>query len=472
MLVKGFDVGTSAEDISAHCGTAGKLLGIELKGKFSALVTYGSEKVAAKAVEALEGSTIPGNSRFINCMLKNLPGTVVPDEPAKASKASKGNGKGGKGNAVAAMLALPPSRPMMKPSQAPQYKQQQQQQQQSSAQSGGTGTTVTVRGFDFGTTDADVRKHFARAGKVSAVEITGNGGSAAVTFTTPGAARKAAETLDGSIIAGNARYVEVKIRGGAPANQKASPVYAMPPHAMPANAIWTPQGVWVPAGAVMGGGSGGSGGKKQQNPAPKAVNRSSTVVNVRGFDFETTEEAVIDHFSKVGKVVSIEMKGKNGGSAIVTFSSPKAAEKAETQLNKTTIVGNTRYIEVKRKYGEHTIDVAAEEPSKAPKRKARDQRPADDAADETAADLGCRVLVRGFDKGTSVEAVADHCSSAGTIVSSKQAFRHAVFLTYASPEEAQDAVERLSKSVIDGNTRYIDIKIDEGAEGPRKKRKF
>merc|ERR1719162_2754872 len=113
------------------------------------------------------------------------------------------------------MLALPPSRPMMKPSQAPQYKQQQQQKQQSSAQSGATGTVVTVRGFDFGTTDADVRKHFARVGKISSVEMLGNGGSAAVTFTKPGAAKNAVEQLDKSIIEGNARYVEVKIRGGA-----------------------------------------------------------------------------------------------------------------------------------------------------------------------------------------------------------------------------------------------------------------
>jgi len=470
MLVKGFDVGTSTEDITAHCATKGKVLGIELRGKFTALVTYGSEKAAANAVEALEKSTIPGNSRFINCMLKNVPGTVVPDEPPKASKASKGNGKGGKGKAVAPMMALPSSRPMMKPTQAPQYKHQSSAQ---SSATGATGTVVTVRGFDFGTTDADIRKHFARVGKISSVEITGNGGSAAVTFTKPGAAKNAVEQLDKSIIEGNARYVEVKIRGGANANQQASPAYAMPAH-MPAHAIWTPQGVWVPTGAVSGG---GGGGKSGQNAASKATKRSSKVVNVRGFDFETTEEAVMEHFSKVGKVVSVEMKGKNGGSAILTFSSPKAAEKAEAQLNKTIIVGNTRYIEVKLKYGEHTEklnngNAAAEQPTKTKKRKARDQRPPDDAADEAAADDGCRVLVRGFDKGTSVEAVVDHCSSAGTIVSSKAAFRHAVFVTYGSPEEAQDAVERLAKSVIDGNTRYIDLKIDQGAEGPRKKRKF
>merc|ERR1719215_859830 len=85
------------------------------------------------------GLSFRGNDRFINCTLKNQPGTVVPDEPPKATKASKGNGKGGKVKAVPQMMALPSSRPMVKPTQAPQYKQQ------SSAQTGVTGTVVTVR---------------------------------------------------------------------------------------------------------------------------------------------------------------------------------------------------------------------------------------------------------------------------------------------------------------------------------------
>lgn len=234
----------------------------------------------------------------------------------------------------------------------------------------------------------------------------------------------------------------------------------------------------MPVGAAMGGGCGGKGGQNIAPKATKATKSSCAAVNVRGFDFETTEESVMEHFSEVGKVLSVEMRGKNGGSAIVTFSSPKAAEKAVAKLNKTTVAGNTRYIDVKLKSGgsaqenQNNGNAAAEQPTKNKKRKARDQRPADDAADEAATDDGCRVLVRGFDKGTSIEAVVDHCSSAGTIVSSKEAFRHAVFVTYNSPEEAQEAVELLAKSVIEGNTRYLDVKIDEKPQGAPKKRKF
>uniref|UniRef100_A0A7S2VK33 RRM domain-containing protein n=1 Tax=Zooxanthella nutricula TaxID=1333877 RepID=A0A7S2VK33_9DINO len=68
-------------------------------------------------------------------------------------------------------------------------------------------------------------------------------------------------------------------------------------------------------------------------------------VFVNGFDFETPERAIEEHFQSVGAVTGVRMVGKGG--AVVRFADPAAADKAVQELNETTISGNRRYINVK-----------------------------------------------------------------------------------------------------------------------------
>jgi len=67
-------------------------------------------------------------------------------------------------------------------------------------------------------------------------------------------------------------------------------------------------------------------------------------VFVRGFDFGTTDEQFESHMSGVGSIEKVKWVTK--GSAEVTYSSPEEAAAAVEQLQKTTIEGNSRFIDV------------------------------------------------------------------------------------------------------------------------------
>ena len=79
------------------------------------------------------------------------------------------------------------------------------------------------------------------------------------------------------------------------------------------------------------------------------------------------------------------------GAAVVSYPSPEQAEQAVLQLNKTTISGNRRYIDVKSSGQESS----------------NNKRP----AQFTATGTTNRVFVRGFDFGTTDEQLQVHCGS-------------------------------------------------------------
>eukprot|EP00930_Biecheleria_cincta_P055158 TRINITY_DN4150_c0_g1_i1.p1 TRINITY_DN4150_c0_g1~~TRINITY_DN4150_c0_g1_i1.p1 ORF type:complete len:353 (-),score=91.60 TRINITY_DN4150_c0_g1_i1:81-1139(-) len=82
-----------------------------------------------------------------------------------------------------------------------------------------------------------------------------------------------------------------------------------------------------------------------------------------------------------------------------------------------------------------------------------------------------RVFVRGFDFGTTEEQVKAHCAAAGQVVSCEKQSNNAMILTYSTQEEAEKAAATFNQTVIEGNTRYIDVKLDEGKERGGKQRK-
>mmetsp|Transcript_110122 Transcript_110122/g.206451 ORF Transcript_110122/g.206451 Transcript_110122/m.206451 type:complete len:212 (+) Transcript_110122:61-696(+) len=75
------------------------------------------------------------------------------------------------------------------------------------------------------------------------------------------------------------------------------------------------------------------------------------------------------------------------------------------------------------------------------------------------------LFVRGFDWDTPLEALKDHMSQAGWVDGVSFAEKGRAFVTFRSPEEAAYAVETLHGSVIAGDTRYIECRINgEGFE--------
>jgi len=169
------------------------------------------------------------------------------------------------------------------------------------------------------------------------------------------------------------------------------------------------------------GGTGG-GSKRESDPA------GSGRVFVRGFDFDTTEAQLKQHVGSVGAILNVFFVSK--GSAEVVYKTKKHAEAAVTQLNGTTIDGNSRFIDVILK------DFAG----------------------------SGRVFARGFDFGTTDEQLASHMSSVGKVVKVLWVTKGSAEVTYATTGQAEAAVAQLNGTTIDGNSRFIDVLLKDNDE--------
>eukprot|EP00451_Oxyrrhis_marina_P046528 CAMPEP_0204449430 /NCGR_PEP_ID=MMETSP0470-20130426/99835_1 /ASSEMBLY_ACC=CAM_ASM_000385 /TAXON_ID=2969 /ORGANISM="Oxyrrhis marina" /LENGTH=282 /DNA_ID=CAMNT_0051449247 /DNA_START=64 /DNA_END=913 /DNA_ORIENTATION=+ len=248
-------------------------------------------------------------------------------------------------------------------------------------------TAVFVNGFDFGTTEDQVRHHFESAGRVSRVMFQGKG-AALVSYNSEDDARRAVSTLAETTIDGNRRYVNVKMDEGGPSkgdrkggkgdyygDRKGGKGggFGGPPgpqiivrgfdFGTTEEQVWNhfdhcgeilelrflseavrerEDGGDGPSKGDRKGGKGdygdrkgGKGGGFGGPPGPQVI--------VRGFDFGTTEEQVWNHFDHCGEILELRFLGE--GTVVVKFASEAQASKA-VDLNRSTIDGNQRYINV------------------------------------------------------------------------------------------------------------------------------
>jgi len=272
---------------------------------------------------------------------------------------------------------------------------------------------VLVRGFDFGTTEDQLRNHMSTVGNIVSMTITDKG-TAEVTYGSEDQASAAVQHLQASVINGNKRFIIVCKK---PRDMEAA--------AKRFNAGGNP---FLPGAPGLGGMPGGS-----------------SCVLVRGFDFGTTDDQIIGHMSHVGSVVN--MVWLDGGSAEVTYSSPYEAGAAVQQLQGTTIWGNKRF-----------IDVFPQEPGARPANLLSAGLPAN------AVGSPC-VLVRGFDFGTTELQLHGHMSRLGHIVNITFRDKGSADVTYSSAQEASAALQQLQGTTIPGNARFINV-LPAGS-GPR-----
>jgi len=184
----------------------------------------------------------------------------------------------------------------------------------------------------------------------------------------------------------------------------------------------------------------------------------TAAVFVRGFDFGTSQKQLKDHCSTVGTVKTVAMQK---GSAVVTFSSFDEAQTAVEALNKSTIDGNSRF-----------IDVSIDKKSLPPKPGMTGVKRTASQALTGQPEDSCRVFVRGFDFDTSDEQLEGHMGSVGAIEQVKWVTKGSAEVVYSSPEEAAAAVEQLQGTTIDGNTRFIDVKPREAVERAAPAKRF
>jgi RNA recognition motif-containing protein len=417
VFVRGFDFGTTEQDVEGHMGTVGTVLSVEMEAG-SAIVNYATAEEAQAAVSSLNRSVIAGNRRFIDVML---------DRKAPPPGAGVKRSLGGESNFGTV----------------------------------GGNPKVLVRGFDFGTAEEQLWEHMGRAGPVAAVHFVDKG-SANVIYASASGATAAIKLLNKTTIDGNSRFIDV-LPGGDRAFEGPAPF----------------QGGSAPF---------------QGFPAD-----GSTKVLVRGFDFGTTEEHLWAHMSNAGRVVEVHFV--SNGSANVVFASPREASAALQMLDKTVIYGNQRFIDVlpggdraaeaKRfkgagfeTFGSQGAGYCDGDWVFVPRVGSMGKGvPAygggvgvptfggprgigiptfggkggkGDNSDEDPVGSG-RVLVRGFDFGTSDEQLLSHMSKAGPIHAVHFQTKGNAHVVYKNKASAAKAVSILGNSIIPGNSRYIDV---------------
>ena len=75
---------------------------------------------------------------------------------------------------------------------------------------------------------------------------------------------------------------------------------------------------------------------------------------------------------------------------------------------------------------------------------------------------GCTsVFVRGFDFGTTEQQIRRHCSMVGLVTSLEMWGKGAAVVSYRTAMQADQAVQQLNNTIIPGNSRYIDVKLDD-----------
>jgi len=99
VFVRGFDFGTTDEQLTAHMSSVGTIEKIEWFSRGSAEVTYNDPAAAAEAVKQFQKTVVPGNTRFIDVIAK---GDI--ERPAKRFNNWQGGGDGGQNQLLQALL--------------------------------------------------------------------------------------------------------------------------------------------------------------------------------------------------------------------------------------------------------------------------------------------------------------------------------------------------------------------------------
>jgi len=285
--------------LRSHMSKVGKVVDVEMK-KGSAVVTYSNTSMAQRAEETLHKSTVVGNNRFLDVWLdkKSLP-TPPPLGTGQKRSFSFGGGRNS---------------------------------------SEGGSCKVLVRGFDFGTSDEQLMSHMSKVGTATEVYWLSQG-AANVVFSTSEEATSAIQQLNKTTMDGNSRFIDV-IAGGDLSADRAAKRFKGEGKGMSSfgkGSSWgKDKGKGKGKGKSKGKGKGGD--HSDEDPA------GSGRVFVKGFDFGTEDDQLESYMSTVGPVHTIHWV--NQGSAIVVYTSKAAAVQACSVLEKTTIPGNARYIEV------------------------------------------------------------------------------------------------------------------------------
>lgn len=283
IYISGFDDNTDEDILRKHFDKIGTISDLYFQSKGSAVITYDDSAVADRAVAEINGTTMKGQQRYVSVKLDD-PDRKTKGKGEKGKKGEKG-GKSSKGKGKSSGYS-------------------------------GSGAAVYASGFDYGTDEIGIKKHFGTVGRIKDLYFQSNG-SAVITYEDSASADRAVEELSGTTMKGQQRYVSVKLddpdrEGGDKGKGK---------------------------------GKKGDKGKGKGKSSSKGGGKSSgTAVYASGFDYETDDAAARKHFGTVGQITELYFQSK--GAAVITYEDEHSANRAVAELDGTTIKGQQRYVAV------------------------------------------------------------------------------------------------------------------------------
>lgn len=281
-------------------------------------------------------------------------------------------------------------------------------------------STIFVNGFEFGTDDDAVRKHFDGVGAIKELHFQSRG-AAVITYVKSSSATRAVDELHETTMEGQSRYVVVKLDD--------------------------------PDREVKGGKGKGKGqdtkgkGKGKAKSSGKGGGGGRTIF-VTGFEFETDDDAVTKHFSHIGAIEDFHFQSKR--SVVITYVKATSAQQAVTKLDGSTMRGQSRYLAIKM-----------DDPDRGAEEWSEWSRPAKGSGKKgSGKGSGRGIYISGFDFDTDEAAVEYHFGSVGAIESIYFQSKGAAVVNFVKAASAQRAVTELGGTTMDGQSRYVAVKLD------------
>merc|ERR1712086_926152 len=194
-------------------------------------------------------------------------------------------------------------------------------------------------------------------------------------------------------------------------------------------------------------------GNGKMASADVAQQPQGSTIFVQGFNYDTDEEAVTKHFGAVGAIKELHFQGR--GAAVITYKKSSAATRAVNELHETTLEGQSRYVVVKMD------DPDRESEGDKGKVKGKDEGKTKGSGKVGSRPPGRTIFVIGFDSKTDDDAFMNHFATVGAIEDHHFQSRRSAIITYVKASSAQRAITDLDGSIMSGQTRYLEVKLDE-----------
>jgi len=192
--------------------------------------------------------------------------------------------------------------------------------------------------------------------------------------------------------------------------------------------------------------------------------QTMTTVFAKGFDNGTDDEAIRTHFGAVGTIKELYFQSRV--SAVITYEEASSATRAVQELHESTMKDQKRYVDVKlddpdreRKGKGKGEDAKGKGKGKASGKGDKGSGKGSRKGGENT--VGRAIFVSGFDFGTDEAALEWHFKPMGAIETLHFQSNGSAVITFVKAATAEKAIAKLDQSTMDGQSRYMDVKMDD-----------